>query len=307
MAKKNGGGATAPKPVVKPAPKVAPKAPTAPKAPAPKPLTASQAYNKAYSTAGKTAAKTAAKTAGKTLLKTAGKAALKGVPYVGAAIGAYELGSAAYDAYKDYKKTNAPKGTRSAMSSIEKLKGIKLSQKEKPSSTTVAEKPKEDLNKDSSSVSGKGSGTSNTKTGGSGASKTGGNAPAKSPISEKPKEAAATVTSAPKKPGIRMTAGTLPSKISKDANLQKSKPVDVSYKPTASSPKKKTKAELVDSGKTKRGTMKVNAQVKIAAIRKKERAASQKAERVENKAGRVAKRTAIKSAKANVKAIRKGK
>ena len=119
-------------------------------------------------------------------------------------------------------------------------------------------------------------------------------------VPEKPKEAAVTVTSAPKKPGIRMTASNLPSKISKDANLQKSKPVDVSYKPTASSPKKKTKAELVDSGKTKRGTMKVNAQVKIAAIRKKERAASQKAERVENKAGRVAKRTAIK-------AIRKGK
>lgn len=158
MAKKSGGGATAPKPVVKPAPKVAPKttAPVAtPAKPAPakgpvktyssppKPTTPKPIQSPAKaarvmsspkpvasaptSTVGSRVASAmtskVAKTAGKSLLKTAGKALLKGVPYVGAAVGAYELGSAAYDAYKENKKANTPKGTGDIMSTMEKNKG----------------------------------------------------------------------------------------------------------------------------------------------------------------------------------------
>lgn len=97
----------------------------------PKPLTATQAYNKAYSTAGKTAGKKVAQTAGKTVAKTIAKR----LPYVGGAIAIGDLAYQAYDAYKENKKANAPKGTGDIMSTMEKNKGKSFSASGKPSTS----------------------------------------------------------------------------------------------------------------------------------------------------------------------------
>lgn len=60
--------------------------------------------------------------------------------------------------------------------------------------------------------------------------------------------------------------------------------------------------EVMKKGEKANGTMKESAQRKIASIRAKDRMAAKK---VENKAGRVAKRAAVGMAKANVKAVKK--
>lgn len=319
MAKKSGGGATAPKPVVKPASKVAPKAaapakpspaaqpqasakgpvkvyssppkPTTPKpiqSPAkaarvmssPKPAPSaptSTAGSRAASAMTSTAGKKVAQTAGKTLLKTAGKAVLKRLPYVGAAIGAYELGSAAIDAYKENKKANAPKGTGDIMSTMEKNKGKSFNASGKPSITkpSVA-KPNAAQQKSADEYY--------TKLA-SGPKKT--TAPkASSEVKRKPVRTAAVEFSAKRD----ITKQGAPSKPSVPDIQSRPERTDLSKREA----KMVAQIQKIKSGKTSTEA----AQARIASLQARERMANQRAARKE-------KRAAVKSAKANVKAVKR--
>lgn len=142
--------------------------------------------------------------------------------------------------------------------------------------------------------------------------KTSGSAAKKSAASAKKSSAPEKKVSSPKKstpeakkPGITPKIGSVTtSKIKKDLELPKREAVDISYKPKARtySDSEKKIMGVMEKGKKKDGTMKEGAQRRIASIRAKERAVAQRAK---NKAGRVAKRAAVKTAKANVKAVRK--
>ena len=280
MAKKSGGGATAPKPVVKPTSKVSSKAAAPVAAPAPA-KTPTKAPVKVYSSSPKpttpkpiqSPAKAArvmsspkpapsaptstvgsrvasamtskvAKTAGKSLLKTAGKALLKGVPYVGAAVGAYELGSAAYDAYKENKKANASKGTGDIMSTMEKNKGKSFGP-----STSSSKGPVKPGGRSAASVTKQKSNDAYySKLANPTGKKT--SAPAKAKVV---RTATPTIT-APKR--------EMPSGISKPSV----KGVDTSKK--TYSAKDQKIAAAMQKGKKKDGTMKASAQRKIQRIRK---------------------------------------
>lgn len=158
----------------------------------------------------------------------------------------------------------------------------------------------------------KGSGsTGGSKGGGSSAPKSGSTSPAK------------TETKSAPKPGIRMSASKLPVSAKQ---LEKSKPVDVSYKRTYSDTEKKMQ-EVSEKGKKSDGTMSESAQAKILALQAKRRMAAQKSEKDKSKEakkatgrsedyikstmkgirkeGRMNRRAAVKTAKANVKAVKK--
>jgi len=122
-----------------------------------------------------------------------------------------------------------------------------------------------------------------------------------SPKQSSPKKS----TEKTKKPGFTPKMGSpTSSKIKKSLDIPKREAVDISYKPKARtySDSEKKIMSVMEKGKKKDGTMKEGAQRRIASIRAKERASAQRAE---NKAGRVAKRSAVKTAKTNVKAVRK--
>lgn len=170
-----------------------------------------------------------------------------------------------------------------------------------PVKTTTVEKPK-----GSSSTGGsKGGGSSN-------APKSGSTSPAK------------TETKSAPKPGIRMSVDKLTPASAKQ--LEKSKPVDVSYKRTYSDTEKKMQ-DVMAKGKQADGSMSESAQAKILALQAKRRMAAQKSEKDKSKEakkatgrsedyikstikgirkeGRMNRRAAVKTAKANVKAVKK--
>lgn len=301
MAKKSGGGATAPKPVVKPAPKVAPKAPAPVAAPAkapvkvysspPKPTTPKPIQSPAKaarvmsspkpapsaptSTAGSRVASAmtskVAKTAGKSLLKTAGKALLRGVPYVGAAVGAYELGSAVYDAYKENKKANAPKGTGDIMSTMEKNKGKSFG----PSTSSSKGPVKPGGKAAPNPAQQKSADDYYTKLAGGAKKPASGGAPKR-----KVTRTASAAISAPKR--------EMPS-----MSLSKPSTPGIQSKPEG---RQATPAEIKAMTALKKGTRK-DGTVKAGA--------AGKAMTIKRRADAINKRAAVKSAKANVKAVKR--
>lgn len=113
-------------------------------------------------------------------------------------------------------------------------------------------------------------------------------------------------SSAPKKVVKREKVEAIKAPERKNPNLKVAAPLDKTIK---RGPEKRKFSdsqikimEVMKKGEKADGTMKEGAQRRIASIRAKERASAQRAE---NKAGRVAKRAAVKTAKTNVKAVKK--
>lgn len=112
---------------------------------------------------------------------------------------------------------------------------------------------------------------------------------------------AKTETKSAPKPGIRMSASKLPVSVKQ---LEKSKPVDVSYKRTYSDTEKKMQ-EIMAKGKKADGSMSDSSQVKLRALQAKRRMAAQKSEKDKSKEAKKATGRSEDYVKDTMKGIRK--
>lgn len=127
------------------------------------------------------------------------------------------------------------------------------------------------------------------------------------PTSREPEKRKSAGSSARKVTRTAAATISLPKREMSSLIQERKSPIKTSGIQKGSEKREFSKTESKIAGeiqKIKSGKNTEASQMKIKALQAKEK--SQKM-RAENKAGRVAKRTAIKSAKANVKAIRKGK
>lgn len=254
-----------------------------------KSLTATQAYDKAYSTAGKTAGKTIAKTAGKTIAKSL----LKRLPYVGGAYAAYELADASYNAYKN-SKTNKKDDVK-----------VKTPNKSKGGLSKYAPRPTLTDRIESFKPASKSDGLADymkTVEGDDFTKKTK-SKPASKPAS-KPKTPRPTIIDSPKRTLSGSVVGDKASVDFKTPTTKKGPKPNIGKGPekrTYSDTEKKILG-VMDKGKKADGTMRESAKSRIKNIQSKAKRVSARSERKE---GRATKRTAVKTAKANLRAARK--